>query len=161
MEVVYEAGIPSPPSTNITGIAAAVALATTADDVIVALGQDLTMARESHDSEDILLTSAQRLLVEKVAEAASRPIVGESTRKEEALLIHGSELTNILGHGVAEAYHLLSRKICLSGDDLLLLTHVLHLLAYVLTLSLCLSRTPLPVTLIPTFSLFLLTVITP
>ena len=46
-------GVPTPQSTDTSGIAAAVAMAGTADEVILAVGTDLNWAHEEHDAESI------------------------------------------------------------------------------------------------------------
>jgi hypothetical protein len=49
--------------------------AKTADHVVLAVGQDITMAGEGHDSKNISLTDAQSALIAEVAAAAKQPVV--------------------------------------------------------------------------------------
>ena len=53
------AGVPTVLSSDTSGIAAAVALAKTVDEVILAVGTDLTWAHEEHDAQNITFTDAQ------------------------------------------------------------------------------------------------------
>ena len=53
-------------SNDTSGIAAAVAMATTADEVILAVGTDLNWAHEEHDAESITFSTASLELIAKV-----------------------------------------------------------------------------------------------
>ena len=68
-------GVPSVLSSDTSGIAAAVALAKEADEVILAVGTDLSWAHEEHDAQNITFTAAQAQLIEQVAAAAKKPVV--------------------------------------------------------------------------------------
>lgn len=68
-------GVPSVLSGDTSGIPAAVAMAAAADTVVLAVGTDLTWAREEHDANSIRFTAAQSDLIEKVAQAAKKPVV--------------------------------------------------------------------------------------
>ena len=82
-KVVSALGVPDVLSTNTSGIAEAVALASSADHVILGVGTDLNWAHEEHDAEvngdgaaaAISFTDAQVQLIEQVAAAAKKPIV--------------------------------------------------------------------------------------
>ena len=68
-------GIPNVLSNDTSGIAAAAAMAKTADVVILAVGTDLSWAREGRDATSIELSPAQVSLVDAVATAAKSPVV--------------------------------------------------------------------------------------
>eukprot|EP00325_Prymnesiales_sp_UTEX-LB-985_P000241 CAMPEP_0174703322 /NCGR_PEP_ID=MMETSP1094-20130205/7308_1 /TAXON_ID=156173 /ORGANISM="Chrysochromulina brevifilum, Strain UTEX LB 985" /LENGTH=773 /DNA_ID=CAMNT_0015901231 /DNA_START=17 /DNA_END=2338 /DNA_ORIENTATION=+ len=68
-------GVPSATSTDTSAIAAAVAAAKDADEVIVAVGTDLNWAHEEHDAESIVFTAAQAQLISMVADAAKKPVI--------------------------------------------------------------------------------------
>lgn len=68
-------GVPTVLSNDTSGIAAAVALAKTVDEVILAVGTDLTWAHEEHDAETIVFTEAQLSLIAQVAAAAKKPVI--------------------------------------------------------------------------------------
>jgi len=67
-------GVPSVTSGDTSGVAAAAAMASTVDAVVVALGSDLSIAAEGHDAVDLFFSPAQLTLVAAVAAAAKRPI---------------------------------------------------------------------------------------
>lgn len=74
------AGVPNVLSEDTSGIAAAVAMAKTADEVILAVGTDLTWAHEEHDAMSITFTKAQAQLIKEVSAAAKKPVIlGEYT----------------------------------------------------------------------------------
>lgn len=56
-------------------IAAAVAMAKSADAVVLVVGCDLSCGAEGHDANTIALSSAQQSLIDQVASAASKPVV--------------------------------------------------------------------------------------
>jgi len=68
-------GVPNVLSDNTTGIPAAVAMAAAADNVVLAVGTDLSWAREGHDAENISFTDAQLQLISQCASVAKKPIV--------------------------------------------------------------------------------------
>ena len=71
------AGVPTVKSNDTSGIAAAVAMAAAADDVVLVVGTDLTWAAEGHDADPvhgITFTAAQMMLIAKCAAAAKKPI---------------------------------------------------------------------------------------
>jgi len=68
-------GVPSVLSSNTSAIAAAVAAAATADEVILAVGTDLTWAHEEHDAAAINFTAAQEQLISSVAAAAKKSVI--------------------------------------------------------------------------------------
>lgn len=68
-------GVPNVLSPDTSGIDAAVAAAKAADEVILAVGTDLSWAHEEMDAHNITFTDAQAELIEKVASAASKPVV--------------------------------------------------------------------------------------
>jgi hypothetical protein len=68
-------GVPNVLSEDTSGIPAAVAMAAAADTVVLAVGTDLTWAHEEHDATSIRFTAAQLELIEKVAEAAKKPVL--------------------------------------------------------------------------------------
>ena len=67
-------GVPNVLSNDTSGIAAAVAAAKAADEVILAMGTDLTWAHEEHDADNITFTAAQAQLISEVAAAAKKPV---------------------------------------------------------------------------------------
>ena len=69
------AGVPNVLSEDTSGIAAAVAAAKDADEVILAVGTDLTWAHEEHDAANITFTNAQAELIKQVSAAAKKPVV--------------------------------------------------------------------------------------
>ena len=73
--VTFVKGIPTVLSTNESGIAAAVAACAAADTCVVAVGSDLTWAKEGHDAKNISYTAAQQQLIKRAAAAAKRPII--------------------------------------------------------------------------------------
>lgn len=60
---------------NATDVAAAAAMAKTADLVVVVLGTDLSQAAEGHDLANITIPDAQWLLFDAVAAVAKNPVV--------------------------------------------------------------------------------------
>ena len=74
-EVVMSLGVPTVLSDDTSGIAAAVEMAKGADEVILAVGTDLSWAHEEHDADNITFTAAQAQLISQVAEAAKKPVV--------------------------------------------------------------------------------------
>lgn len=68
-------GVRSASSEDQRFIGQAVNTAKSADAVVLAIGQDMTMAGEGHDAKNISLTEAQSSLVEQVAKAAKKPVV--------------------------------------------------------------------------------------
>jgi hypothetical protein len=66
-KVTVDLGVPSVLSNDTSGIAAAVALAASADHVVLAVGTDLTWAHEEHDAETIVFTDAQAQLISQVS----------------------------------------------------------------------------------------------
>lgn len=71
----FVAGLAAPLSTDRSGFAAAVAAAKAVDDVVLALGTDLSSAHEEMDAHNISLPAAQFALLEAVAAVAKRPVV--------------------------------------------------------------------------------------
>jgi hypothetical protein len=69
------AGVPTVLSEDTSGIAAAVAAAKEADEVILAVGTDLTWAHEEHDADNITFTNAQAQLIKEVSAAAKKPVI--------------------------------------------------------------------------------------
>jgi len=67
-------GVPSVLSNDMSGIAAAVAAAKDADEVILAVGTDLSWAHEEHDAQNITFTAAQAALIAQVSAAAKKPV---------------------------------------------------------------------------------------
>ena len=67
--------MPNVLSSDTSGIAAAVAAAKAADEVILAVGTDLSWAHEEHDAQNITFTAAQAQLIREVAGAAKKPVV--------------------------------------------------------------------------------------
>ena len=74
-QVLTVAGVPKATSTNASGIPAAVAMAKTADTVVLAVGTDLDWAAEGHDAKNLSFTDAQTALIAEVAMAAKQPLV--------------------------------------------------------------------------------------
>eukprot|EP01048_Picozoa_sp_COSAG05_P005653 COSAG05_NODE_342_length_11038_cov_5.604662_6_plen_415_part_00 len=68
-------GVPNVLSSDTSGIAAAVAMAKTVDEVILAVGTDLSWAHEEHDAQNITFTDAQAELISQVAAAAKKPVI--------------------------------------------------------------------------------------
>lgn len=68
-------GVPNVLSEDQSGIPDAVKMAKSADTVVLAVGTDLTWAREGHDAENISFTDAQTALIEQVADAAKNPVI--------------------------------------------------------------------------------------
>jgi len=73
-KVTSALGVPSVLSGDTSGIAAAVAMAKDADEVILAVGTDLTWAHEEHDANNITYTDAQIQLIAQVSAAAKKPV---------------------------------------------------------------------------------------
>jgi len=69
------AGVDKVLSEDVTGIPDAVKAAQNADQVVLAVGTDLTWAREGHDATSIAFTDAQTQLIEQVSAAAKKPVV--------------------------------------------------------------------------------------
>ena len=67
-------GIPNVTSSDESGIPDAVEAAKNADQVVLAVGTDLTWAMEGHDAESITFTDAQAKLIKEVSAAAKRPV---------------------------------------------------------------------------------------
>lgn len=74
-KTVSALGVPNVSSIDLSGIPAAVEMAKHVDQVIMAVGTDLTFAAEGHDAINISVPYGQRKLIEAVAEAALKPIV--------------------------------------------------------------------------------------
>lgn len=70
--VTHAPGVQSVSSDDVSGIPEALALVETADVVVLALGTDLTLARESLDAVDLALSSGQLALASAVSDAAER-----------------------------------------------------------------------------------------
>jgi beta-D-xylosidase 4 len=68
-------GVPNVLSNDTSGVAAAVALAKEVDEVILAVGTDLTWAHEEHDAQSITFTDAQLELIKQVSAAAKKPVI--------------------------------------------------------------------------------------
>ena len=75
VRTVSALGVPTVLSEDQSGIPAAVQLAQSADTVVLAVGTDLTWSREGHDATNISFTTAQTILIEKVAAAAKKPVI--------------------------------------------------------------------------------------
>ncbi|CAE7387994.1 BXL6 [Symbiodinium necroappetens] len=75
VKTVSALGVPTVLSEDQSGIPAAVELAKGADTVVLAVGTDLSWAAEGHDAKNISFTAAQQALIEKVAEAAKKPVI--------------------------------------------------------------------------------------
>merc|ERR1711988_744251 len=71
---VNTSGVPSVTSSDTSQIPAAVAMAKTADAVVLVVGCDLSCGREGHDADTISLSSAQQKLIDSVAEASAKPV---------------------------------------------------------------------------------------
>jgi pre-mRNA-splicing factor SYF2/beta-D-xylosidase 4 len=56
-------------------VAAAAAMAATADAVVMAVGTDLRWAREGHDATSVAFSDGQLALIKAVAAAAKKPII--------------------------------------------------------------------------------------
>ncbi|GMH87461.1 hypothetical protein TrVE_jg11584 [Triparma verrucosa] len=69
------AGIDKVLSEDTSGIPAAVEAAKKADQVVLAVGTDLTWAKEAHDAASIAFTDAQAQLIKEVSAAAAKPVV--------------------------------------------------------------------------------------
>ena len=67
------ASVGAPP--NQTEIAAAVAMAKTADEVVMAIGTNLATACEGHDATSIAIPAGQKALIAAVSAAAAKPVV--------------------------------------------------------------------------------------
>ena len=74
-KVVTTQGVPGATSTDTSGIPAAVAMAKTAETVVLVVGTDLSWAAEGHDAKQINFTSAQVQLMDGVIAVASNPVV--------------------------------------------------------------------------------------
>merc|ERR1712166_730606 len=68
-------GVPSVTSNDMSGIADAVSMAKDADAVILAIGTDLTVGREGHDADTIMLSEGRQALVDQVAGNATGPVI--------------------------------------------------------------------------------------
>jgi len=68
-------GVPNVLSDDTSLIPAAVAMAKTVDTVVMAVGTDLSAAREGSDAKRITFSKGQVELINQVADAAKRPIV--------------------------------------------------------------------------------------
>mmetsp|Transcript_47305 Transcript_47305/g.93069 ORF Transcript_47305/g.93069 Transcript_47305/m.93069 type:complete len:435 (+) Transcript_47305:1077-2381(+) len=68
-------GVPSVLSDDTSQIPKAVAAAKVADVVVLAIGTDLSAAREGQDATSISLSTGQLTLIQKVADAASQPVI--------------------------------------------------------------------------------------
>ena len=75
VKTVSAPGVPTALSEDQSGIPDAVKLAQSADTVVLAVGTDLKWAGEGHDATNISFTTAQSVLIEKVAEAAKKPVI--------------------------------------------------------------------------------------
>lgn len=75
VKTVSTLGVPNVLSEDQSGIPAAVDLAKSADTVVLAVGTDLSWAREGQDASNISFTDAQIALIDQVADAAKRPVV--------------------------------------------------------------------------------------
>merc|ERR1712226_1682749 len=69
-QTVTTMGVPDVKSSDTSGVAAAAMMASNVDHIIMALGTDLTCAREGSDSTSISLSAGQAQLVKDVAAAA-------------------------------------------------------------------------------------------
>ena len=74
-KVVSDVAIPNVLSNSTDGIAAAVAMAKSADTVVLGVGTDLSWSAEGHDAKTITFTDAQLQLISQCAEAAKKPII--------------------------------------------------------------------------------------
>ena len=74
VRTVTAAGVIKPSSEDQSRINQAVNVAKGADTVILAVGTDITMASEPHDAKNISFTTAQSVLIERVASVAKRPV---------------------------------------------------------------------------------------
>ena len=75
INVTYDLGVPNVLSEDQSGIQDAVKMASDADTVVLAVGTDLSWGREGQDAKNISFTDAQTALIEKVSEAAKKPVV--------------------------------------------------------------------------------------
>jgi beta-glucosidase-like glycosyl hydrolase len=75
VKTVTTGAIPSVLSENQSGIPAAVEMARSADTVVLAMGTDLTWAREGQDATNISFTDAQSSLIAQVSAAAKKPVI--------------------------------------------------------------------------------------
>eukprot|EP01063_Lacrimia_lanifica_P019014 TRINITY_DN25_c1_g1_i1.p1 TRINITY_DN25_c1_g1~~TRINITY_DN25_c1_g1_i1.p1 ORF type:complete len:777 (+),score=300.19 TRINITY_DN25_c1_g1_i1:50-2380(+) len=73
-KTVTALGVPDVKSSDTSGVAAAAALAASADAVILVLGTDMTWAREEYDATNITFSDGQLALVAAVAAAADKPV---------------------------------------------------------------------------------------
>ena len=67
-------GVPDVKSSDTSKIADAAAMAAAADDVVLAVGTDLSWAREGSDASSIAFSDGQTALIEAVAKAAKKPV---------------------------------------------------------------------------------------
>lgn len=74
-QVTTAMGVPSVSSSDVSNVASAVTLAKEADEVILVVGTDLSLAHEGHDATNMTLSPAQSMLVTEVAAAAAKPVV--------------------------------------------------------------------------------------
>jgi len=72
--VVSAEGVPDVGSNDTAGVAGAARMAAAADEVVLAVGTDLTLAREGHDATSIEFSAGQVALIEAVAAAAKKPV---------------------------------------------------------------------------------------
>lgn len=68
-------GVPNVQSNDTSNIAAAVNMAKSVDTVVMAVGTDLSVAAEGHDTTSISFSDGQTQLIEAVAAAAKNPII--------------------------------------------------------------------------------------
>ena len=92
-EVVMSLGVPTVLSDDTSGIAAAVEMAKGADEVILAVGTDLSWAHEEHDADNITFTAAQAQLISQVAEAAKKPVVVVTCKSSRSLCVFFQEVS--------------------------------------------------------------------
>jgi pre-mRNA-splicing factor SYF2/beta-D-xylosidase 4 len=71
----YAPGTTSVLSDDLKDIPAAVAAAKAADVVVLGVGTDLSWSAEGHDAKTIVFNEGQKVLIQKVAEAAKKPVV--------------------------------------------------------------------------------------
>ncbi|XP_017984228.1 PREDICTED: beta-xylosidase/alpha-L-arabinofuranosidase 1 [Theobroma cacao] len=74
-EVIYAEGCPGLNCPNDTKITEATEAAKQADATILVVGTDLSIEREDHDRNDLLLPGLQQDLVEQVANASKGPVI--------------------------------------------------------------------------------------
>ena len=96
-EVVMSLGVPTVLSDDTSGIAAAVEMAKGADEVILAVGTDLSWAHEEHDADNITFTAAQAQLISQVAEAAKKPVVVVTCKSSRSLCVFFQEVSQRRG----------------------------------------------------------------